>query len=189
MSDLTRLDLHTSSIAVLTLDHHEHRNALSIAMRDELSDRLDLLGADPDVKVVIIANAGSVFCAGFDLREFERAATDPAFAEILWSSSDRYHRAVATLPIIAIAAVDGPAIAGGFDLAVLCDLRVASTATTFSHPVRPRRRRPGPRALPHRPHPERSRSPCRAPGLGSRRPRRGPRRRHRAGRTGRCRPT
>ena len=134
MSDLTRLDHHTSSIAVLTLDHHEHRNALSIAMRDELSDRLDLLGADPDVKVVIIANAGSVFCAGFDLREFERAATDPTFAEILWSSSDRYHRSVATLPIIAIAAVDGPAIAGGFDLAVLCDLRVASTATTFSHP-------------------------------------------------------
>ena len=134
MSDLTRLDHPSPSIAVLTLDHHERRNALSIAMRDEISDRLDQLGTDRDVKVVVIANAGSVFCAGFDLREFERAATDPAFAEVLWASSDRYHRAVATLPIVAIAAVGGPAIAGGFDLAVLCDLRVASTTTTFSHP-------------------------------------------------------
>ena len=134
MSDMTRLERPSPQIAVLTLDRAERRNALSTALRDEICDRLDTLSADPDLKVLVVTGEGTVFCAGFDLREFDQAAHDPGLADALWASSDRYHHAVATFPLITVAALNGPAIAGGFDLAVLCDLRIASTTTTFSHP-------------------------------------------------------
>jgi len=134
MTDLTRLDRPDPAIAVLTLDRPQRRNALSVAMRDEISDHLDALAGDDDLKVLVVTGAGSVFSAGFDLREFERALAEPAFGDELWASSDRYHHTVAEFPLVTIAALNGPAVAGGFDLAVLCDLRVASTTTTFSHP-------------------------------------------------------
>lgn len=105
----------------LALDRPERRNALSASLRDAISDAID-----PCIKVVVITGTGPVFCAGFALGEFDRAATDPDFAERLWASSDRYHHTVRTCPVPTIAAINGPAIAGGFDLAVLCDLRVAS---------------------------------------------------------------
>src|SRR5207302_7201025 len=54
-------------VVVLTLERPEKKNALSIAVRDEMSDALDLLVKDEGVKVVIITGAGDVFCAGFDL--------------------------------------------------------------------------------------------------------------------------
>ncbi|HXQ44743.1 MAG TPA: enoyl-CoA hydratase/isomerase family protein [Acidimicrobiales bacterium] len=135
MSDsLTLLDRPSPAVAVVTLNRPERRNALSIALRDAISDRLDLLETDPELKVVVITGAGPVFSAGFDLGEFQTAAGDPRFSERLWASSDRYHQALATFPLVTVAALNGPAIAGGFDLAVLCDLRVAATTTRFSHP-------------------------------------------------------
>ena len=124
----------SEAIALLTLNRPERRNALSVALRDQIADRLDEIAADEEVRVVVIAGEGPVFCAGFDLGEFEQAMGDAAFGERLWASSDRYHRAVATFPLPTIAAVDGPAVAGGMDLAVMCDMRVASTTATFSHP-------------------------------------------------------
>jgi enoyl-CoA hydratase len=121
-------------VALVTLQRPERRNALSIAVRDALSDTLDALAADEAVSVVIITGEGPVFCSGFDLKEFETAAADPAFDRALWASSDRYHSTLLRFPLPLIAAVNGPAIAGGFDLAVCCDLRIASTTTVFSHP-------------------------------------------------------
>jgi enoyl-CoA hydratase len=121
-------------VALVTLDRPDRRNALSVALRDQVSDHLDELAADESVRVLVIAAAGPVFSAGFDLREFERAMEDPQFGEELWASSDRYHRRVLTFPLPSIAAVGGPAVAGGMDLAVMCDLRVASTTASFSHP-------------------------------------------------------
>jgi enoyl-CoA hydratase/carnithine racemase len=127
-----RMDAH----AVLTLNRPQKRNALSIALRDAMSDALDELARDQNVKTVVITGAPPVFCAGFDLGEFERAASDDALMTQLWQSSDRFHRAVLGFPLPLIAAVNGPAIAGGMDLAVMCDLRIASTTATFSHPER-----------------------------------------------------
>jgi enoyl-CoA hydratase/carnithine racemase len=127
-----RMDTH----AVLTLNRPQKRNALSIALRDAMSDALDELARDQNVKTVVITGAPPVFCAGFDLGEFERAASDDALMTQLWQSSDRFHRAVLGFPLPLIAAVNGPAIAGGMDLAVMCDLRIASTTATFSHPER-----------------------------------------------------
>ena len=134
MTVVLRIDGPWDGIATLTLDRPERKNALSVELRDRLADVLDALGADPAVRTVVLTGAGDVFCAGFDLKEFEVAAEDPEFGERLWASSDRYHRAVFTFPLPIVAALNGPAIAGGFDLAVMCDLRIAAETVTFSHP-------------------------------------------------------
>ena len=120
--------------AVLTLDRPTKKNALSTALRDEISDALDDLAGDESVKAVVITGAGDTFSAGFDLSEFPRALEDEAYARTLWASSDRYHHAVLRFPVPTIAAVNGAALAGGFDLAVCCDLRVAATTARFAHP-------------------------------------------------------
>jgi enoyl-CoA hydratase/carnithine racemase len=117
-------------VAVLTMRRADRRNALSIALRDEMSDALDALGADDRCRVVVISGAGDVFSAGFDLEEF----ADAAIAQQLWTSSDRWHRTIIQFPLPTVAAVNGPAMGGGFDLAVMCDLRVASDTARFSHP-------------------------------------------------------
>jgi enoyl-CoA hydratase/carnithine racemase len=128
-----RLVLRTApedGVVTLTLNRGAKKNALSIALRDELSDALDDLGGDETVKTVVVTGAGDVFSAGFDLREFQQ----PELTDQLWASSDRFHATVLRFPLPLIAAVNGPAIAGGFDLAVMCDVRVAVDTARFSHP-------------------------------------------------------
>ena len=117
-------------VAELTLARPEKKNALSIALRDEMSDALDLLALDEACRVVVITGAGTVFSAGFDLAEFAR----PELTDALWASSDRWHRTILDFPLPTVAAVNGPAYGGGFDLAVMCDLRVAAAEATFAHP-------------------------------------------------------
>ncbi len=124
----------TDAAAVITLDRPAKKNALSIALRDEITDSLVGLAADESVKVVVFTGAGDTFCAGFDLSEFPRALEDDSYARTLWASSDRYHDAVLRFPVPTIAAVNGAALAGGFDLAIMCDLRVAATTARFAHP-------------------------------------------------------
>jgi enoyl-CoA hydratase/carnithine racemase len=119
-------------VATIRLNRPEKRNALSIAVRDLVSDALDGLAADEAVKCVVLTGAGAVFCAGFDLAEFR--VDEPGFQERLWASSDRFHRTVLCFPLPLVASINGPALAGGFDLAVMCDIRLASRTTRFAHP-------------------------------------------------------
>ena len=134
MPELILVDGPDEGVATLTLNRPDKRNALSIALRDEVSDALDSLALDQDVRCVVITGAGAVFSAGFDLAEFQVDA--PGFADRLWASSDRFHHTVLRFPLPTLAAVNGPALAGGFDLAVLCDIRVASEQARFAHPER-----------------------------------------------------
>jgi len=117
-------------VVTLMLNRPDKKNALSIAVRDEMSDALDDLAGDEAVKTVVITGAGEVFSAGFDLREFQQ----PELTDRLWASSDRFHATVLRFPLPLVAAVNGPAIAGGFDLAVMSDVRVAAETARFSHP-------------------------------------------------------
>src|ERR1700733_1909204 len=119
-------------VAVLTLNRPEKKNALSIALREEAVAILGRLAHDEALKALVITGSGGCFSAGFDLREF--AVTDPGHTERLWRSSDLVPHAVHRFPLPVIAAVDGVAYAGGFDLAILCDLRIATHRATFAHP-------------------------------------------------------
>lgn len=121
-------------VALLTLNRPERRNALSTELREFGCGLLADLAADESVRALIVTGAGSVFCAGFDLGEFETALSDEAFARRLWASSDEWHRRWLEFPVPTIAAVNGAAIAGGFDVAVMCDLRVVAATATFAHP-------------------------------------------------------
>lgn len=121
-----------AGVVTITLNRPAKRNALSIALRDEVSDALDSLVDMEELRVVVITGAGDVFSAGFDLKEF--GVQDADFQRTLWESSDRFHETVMRFPLPTVAAVNGPALAGGFDLALLCDIRVASEAALFAHP-------------------------------------------------------
>lgn len=132
MPELVCVESTGDGVATLTLDRAAKKNALSIALRDAVSAALATLAADEAVKVVIITGAGDTFSAGFDLQEFQRLG-EPELADALWASSDRFHRALLEYPLPTVAAVNGAALAGGFDLAVLCDLRLAAETASFAH--------------------------------------------------------
>jgi enoyl-CoA hydratase/carnithine racemase len=123
-------DIRPDGIATLRLEQPERRNALSIAMRDAISDTLEAWTTDDRVRVVVLTAAGSSFCAGFDLKEFAK----PELAQTIRDSSRRYHLAVWQFPKPVIAAVNGAALGGGFDLCLLCDMRIASPDAVFAHP-------------------------------------------------------
>lgn len=116
-------------VVVVTLNRAEKRNALSIALRNEIDDCLRELEADESVSAVVITGAGPVFCAGFDTTEFA-----PDKMQAVEESSNRYHRRLAEFVKPLVAAVNGPALGGGLDLAVLCDIRIAAEGATFAHP-------------------------------------------------------
>jgi len=121
-------------VATITLDRPSKKNALSLALREEVIGALEHLGSHESVGCVVLTGEGDTFSAGFDLGEF--AIDDIAFQRKLWDSSDGFHHALLRFPLPLIAAVNGPALAGGFDLAVLCDLRIASSSARFGHPER-----------------------------------------------------
>nr|AIU93627.1 hypothetical protein LRS1606.193 [Rhodococcus sp. NS1] len=122
--DTTELDDH--GVAVVTLNRPGKKNALSHTMRLDLAHAFEAL---TDARVVILTGRGDIFSAGFDLTEFDRI-DEPG----LWESSDRMNAAIAMHPVPVIAALDGPAVAGGADLAMLTDIRLGTARTSFSHP-------------------------------------------------------
>jgi enoyl-CoA hydratase/carnithine racemase len=115
--------------ALLTLNRSEKRNALSRALRAEIVQCLDELAKNDGVRAVVLTGAGPVFCAGFDRSEFSESGMEEVFAE-----ATEYHRRVYTFAKPLIAAVNGPALGGGCDLAAMCDLRLASTSAAFGQP-------------------------------------------------------
>jgi enoyl-CoA hydratase/carnithine racemase len=117
-------------IGIITLNRPDKRNALSIQVRQEMTACLERWEADDDVGVVIISGEGPVFSAGFDLKEFGKAD----LIEEVFKSSTIYHRAVWHFPKPTIAAINGPAFGGGFDLTTLCDIRICAPDAAFAHP-------------------------------------------------------
>jgi enoyl-CoA hydratase len=121
-------------VALVTLQRPEKRNALSIDLRVELAEAFGAL-ADDEVGCVVLTGAGTAFCAGMDVTQF---GGDRDHKRRLVETSTGAFTAVGSCPKPVIAAVNGPALAGGFALALLCDLRVAAERAAFGFPEVPR---------------------------------------------------
>jgi enoyl-CoA hydratase len=116
-------------VARLTLRRESKKNALCMAMRDELEDAFARLVQDAEVNAVVLAGGAGIFCAGFDLKE----GMDSGGKSFLHRFAE-FFQACYLFPKPMVAAVDGPALAGGFDLALMADFIVASTRAVFGHP-------------------------------------------------------
>ncbi|HVP68009.1 MAG TPA: enoyl-CoA hydratase/isomerase family protein [Anaeromyxobacteraceae bacterium] len=123
-------DIRSPGVGFIRLNRPSKLNAISIEMRRELSECLDVWSDDPAVGAVVLTGEGRSFSAGYDLEEFR----DPACHADLLESSSAYHRTVWHFPKPTIAAVNGLALGGGLDLATLCDLRLASENAWFARP-------------------------------------------------------
>lgn len=117
-------------VAVITLDRPEARNAINAAMAEAMESAIDRLEGDDELWVGIVSHTGPAFCAGADLKEI--AAGN---AGRLWTERGGFGGIVLRermKPLIV--AVDGHAVAGGTEIALACDLRVASTGSVFGIP-------------------------------------------------------
>lgn len=119
-------------IASITLNRPEVLNSLDRASLLRLGDVLEELDARQDVRVIILTGAGGNFCAGDDLREAVQL-TSEGFHQMIYAFQ-RITRIMRKMNTALIAAVDGYAVGGGFEIAMSCDLRVCSDRAKFATP-------------------------------------------------------
>lgn len=121
-----------NKIATITLDHAPV-NSLNQGLLKDLEKVADELNDDRESRVVIITGAGThAFCAGADLKEFE--AVDPEAAGELVKRGQHVFQKIADLPQPVVAAINGLTLGGGNELAMACDIRVASDRARFGQP-------------------------------------------------------
>jgi enoyl-CoA hydratase len=116
------------SVALLTLNVPERRNALSPSLVTALAEAMDAAEANAAVRSVVIVGAGRAFCAGAEL-ETLRAAADGDFPRVR-AVYDGFLRVLHS-PLVTIAAVNGPAVGAGMNLALACDIRLAGASARF----------------------------------------------------------
>ncbi|MEE9376802.1 MAG: enoyl-CoA hydratase/isomerase family protein [Candidatus Lokiarchaeia archaeon] len=121
-------------IAIIQFNRPEKKNALSEAMRAEIIDSLDSLKEEKRVKAVIFYGGEDFFSAGFDRDEVQAVVQGKGDYQQFIDSNHLFHQTIFEFPKLLIAAVNGYALAGAFDLTVICHLRVASKGALFGHP-------------------------------------------------------
>jgi len=117
-------------VAVCRLNRPEARNALSPELMEELAAAVEELDADTETRCIVIAGSDEVFAAGADIR----ALRERTFEEALRHPATAFWRRVAAAKTPLVAAVSGFALGGGCELALLCDLIVASETAEFGQP-------------------------------------------------------
>ncbi|HEY4066064.1 MAG TPA: enoyl-CoA hydratase-related protein [Burkholderiaceae bacterium] len=132
LQDVAQLRRVGDHIAVVTLNRPLARNAVSVALTQALAAHVKTIEADPTIRVAILTGAGTqAFCAGADLKEMSTGATplqrstpDGGFAGFVFAPRSK----------LWIAAVNGAAVAGGFELMLACDMAIASSTAIFGLP-------------------------------------------------------
>jgi hypothetical protein len=121
------VERHRAGYAVLMLNRPEKLNALSMELRAELVAAIEELRRDPAVRVLIVTGAGRAFCSGLDLNELSKAESNSAqaFALDVVAALLKFEGPV-------IGAINGVAATGGFEIAMACDILIASTDAQFA---------------------------------------------------------
>ena len=132
-----------ASVAVITINRADKRNALSRGLIDALVSAFTRARDDAQARCVILAAAGPVYCAGMDLSELQESLNSasgglqPADVSSVWDDALRLAKLydlIYTLPKPTIAAVQGAAVAGGAGLVTVCDLALAAPEAKFGYP-------------------------------------------------------
>lgn len=121
-------------IATLTLNRPERLNALGDTLRDDLHDAVHRASGDSTVRVIVITGAGKGFCSGGDVKamhESKQSGTGRPLIDKVAPLRDRVLLAMRDAPQPIIAAVNGAAAGAGMNLALGCDIRIASTTARF----------------------------------------------------------
>ena len=133
MDDLIKVT-EDNGIVTVTLNRPDKLNALVGHMRRDLAEALEEAGSDPHVRVVVITGEGKAFCAGGDVQfmaELIERNDAEEFARLL-GAARRVILAIRQMTKPVIASIEGAAAGAGFNLALACDLRIASSTATFS---------------------------------------------------------
>jgi enoyl-CoA hydratase/carnithine racemase len=130
MPDASVLSERDEAVAIARLNRPEARNALSPELMNELAALLEAWDVDPDVRCIVIAGGDEVFAAGADIK----AMIERSFQDVLVSPTARFWPRLAALRTPLIAAVSGYALGGGCELALACDMIVASETAEFGQP-------------------------------------------------------
>lgn len=119
-------------IATVTINEPDKLNALNTQILNELNSAFDILAADTDVRVIIITGADRSFVAGANIQEM--AGMNYEEAKVFGAKGAAVFRKIETCPQPVIAAVNGFALGGGSELALACDIRIASEKAKFGQP-------------------------------------------------------
>lgn len=129
--EVVRISRQGKHVAVVWLNRPHARNAVSSALAQGLDRAVKAIESDVSVRVAVLTGTGPAFCAGADLREMAagdsadtRSTPDGGFAGFVFAPKRK----------LWIAAVNGPAVAGGFEIMLACDIAIASSAATFGLP-------------------------------------------------------
>jgi enoyl-CoA hydratase/carnithine racemase len=118
------------AVAIARLNRPEARNALSLELMEELAAQVEEWDADPEVRCVVIAGSDDVFAAGADIN----AMAERSFQEVMAAPNARFWLRLAGVRTPLVAAVSGYALGGGCELALICDMIVASETAELGQP-------------------------------------------------------
>ena len=120
-------------LASISMNRPETKNAFTPEMMDSICQALREAKADPDVKVITLTGEGGTFSAGGNIKEMAKGELSSwNMKDMLWNHIQRVPLLMEDVDKPVIAAIDGPAYGGGFDMTLACDLRVASERAIFS---------------------------------------------------------
>lgn len=119
-------------VCTITLNRPDKRNALTVAMVEKFRSTVEKVGADGDARVLVVRGNGAGFCAGMDLRELQ-AQREAGAVDL--NALEHALEALEACPLPSVCGVHGDAVAGGCELALHCDVRIAADTARFAMPL------------------------------------------------------